>query len=214
MPKNGLPSSLIWLDHPLLKIHLAELRDESANSSAFRLNLHSAARVLAMETARHLTTSPSKVRTPLEETDGFEWRYPLVLVPILRAGLGFLHGFLDILPHAQVGHIGLARNEKTLQPESYYTRLPSEIDQAEVVLLDPMLATGGSSVAALDLLRSKGAKKIIFSCLLAAPEGIHLVAKAHPGITILTASVDRELDSSGFILPGLGDAGDRYFGTL
>jgi uracil phosphoribosyltransferase len=201
------------LDHPLLKVHLAAIRDRRSDSPSFRQHLHAAARILALEAARSLETRSAVVETPLEAVEGAAWVRPLVLVPILRAGLGFLHGFLEILPHAQVGHVGLARNETTLQPESYYTRLPRVLPESDVFLLDPMLATGGSSAAAIQLLKDTGATRITFCCLVACPEGLSVLAETHPDVPVIAASCDRQLNDRGFILPGLGDAGDRYFGT-
>ena len=152
--------------------------------------------------------------TPLEITSGEAVARPIILVPILRAGLGFLDGFLDLIPHAAVAHIGLARNEKTLQPESYYLRHPADLADADLILLDPMLATGGSAVQAITTLLEAGAKRIRFACLLAAPEGIAAMENAHPQVPVFTAAIDRCLSEKGYILPGLGDAGDRLFGTI
>lgn len=152
--------------------------------------------------------------TPLELMSGVEVVRPVVLVPILRAGLGFLDGFLDLLPEAAVAHLGMARNEKTLRPEAYYLKCPSRMEDAEVILLDPMLATGGSAVQAVTTLKEVGARRIRFVSLLAAPEGVARLEEAHPDVAIYTAAIDRCLDEKGYILPGLGDAGDRLFGTV
>jgi uracil phosphoribosyltransferase len=152
--------------------------------------------------------------TPLEITSGEAVSRPIILVPILRAGLGFLDGFLDLIPQAAVAHIGLARNEETLLPEAYYLRHPDPLAEAELILLDPMLATGGSAAQAVTTLREAGAQRIRFACLLAAPEGIAALAAAHPDVPVFTAAIDRCLNEKGYILPGLGDAGDRLFGTI
>lgn len=199
--------------HPLLENHLTGLRDERAPAPEFRRHLEAAARVLAVELARDLETAPMLIRTPLEEMEGRCFRNPHILVPILRAGLGFLNGFLEIMPWARVGHLGMARNETTLEPESYYARLPDGLEQSEVLLLDPMLATGGSASSAIAVLKKAGASRIRFCCLVAAPEGVALLAQAHPDVPVLAGALDRQLNDKGFILPGLGDAGDRYFGT-
>jgi uracil phosphoribosyltransferase len=152
--------------------------------------------------------------TPLELTSGTETLRPVVLVPILRAGLGFLDGFLDLMPEAAVAHLGMARNEKTLQPEAYYLKHPAKMAGAELILLDPMLATGGSAAQSVTTLKEAGAKRIRFVSLLAAPEGIATLEEAHPDVPIYTAAIDRCLNEKGYILPGLGDAGDRLFGTF
>ena len=199
--------------HPLLDYHLARLREESAGPEAFRTHVIAAARVLAVEAVRDLPTVERAVRTPLEVTTGRDWARPLVLVPILRAGLGLLHGFLEVLPWARVGHLGMARDEETLQPTSYFSRLPDGIAEADVIVLDPMLATGGSGAAALAELRRAGARHLKFCCLVATPEGLQRMGRDHSDIPVLAGALDRGLNEHGFILPGLGDAGDRYFGT-
>lgn len=199
--------------HPLLDYHLARLREAAAGPEAFRTHVIAAARVLAVEAVRELPTVERAVQTPLEMTTGRDWARPLVLVPILRAGLGLLHGFLEVLPWARVGHLGMARDEETLRPTSYYARLPDGIAEADVIVLDPMLATGGSGVAALDELRRAGARNLQFCCLVATPEGLQRMARDHADVPVLAGVLDRGLNENGFILPGLGDAGDRYFGT-
>lgn len=160
-----------------------------------------------------LPTRPLSVETPLEVTSGVEVESPIILAPILRAGIGFLDGFVDLLPTASVAHIGLARNESTLQPEPYYFKAPGHLDEAEVMILDPMLATGGSVIEAAKRLREAGAVRLRFACLVAAPEGVSALEDAFEDLPIFTAGLDRCLNSKGFILPGLGDAGDRLFGT-
>ena len=199
--------------HPLLDFHLTRLRDASADAEVFRTHVVAAARVLAVEIARNLPTREQQVGTPLEICAGKDWARPLVMVPILRAGLGLLHGFLETLPWARVGHLGMARDEESLQPTAYYTRLPDGIDEADVLVLDPMLATGGSAAAALTVLRQAGVRHLRFCCLVAAPEGLARLAVDHPDVPVLVGALDRQLNERGFILPGLGDAGDRYFGT-
>ena len=161
-----------------------------------------------------LPTRPVSVETPLEVTPGVEVTRPIVLAPILRAGIGFLDGFSDLLPEASVAHIGLARNEQTLQPEPYYFKVPPNLAEAEVLVLDPMLATGGSAVEAVRRLKDAGAKHLRFACLVAAPEGVQALESAFPELPVFTAGLDRCLNEKGYILPGLGDAGDRLFGTV
>jgi uracil phosphoribosyltransferase len=154
------------------------------------------------------------VETPLERTKGYKVDQEIVLIPILRAGLGMVSGFIEVIPEAKVGHIGLKRDENTLIPIEYYYKTPSDISNAFVILLDPMLATGGSASEAVNYLKRKGAKQIVFSCLVAAPEGLKKISELHPDVKIFGAALDRKLNDKGYILPGLGDAGDRTFGTF
>lgn len=211
MHVNG---SLTIASHPLLKVHLTRIRGRETSPENFRHQIHAAARILALECSRDFNLSPISVTTPLETTTGYAPDREVVLVPVLRAGLGLLQGFLEILPWASVGHLGLRRDEVTLEPETYYSRLPDKLSEADVLLLDPMLATGGSAVSALDSLKRAGASRIRFCSLLAAPEGIEEVQKHHPDVDLVTACIDRGLNANGYILPGIGDAGDRYFDTL
>jgi len=206
-PDHGL------LTHPLLAYHLGRLRDQRTGSTEFRHHLHAAARGLAHEAARFLAQRMEPATTPLEGTTVAVWERPLVFVPILRAGLGLLHGFLEELPWARVGHLGMARNESTLEPEAYYTRLPDGLGRSDVWVLDPMLATGGSAIATVDVLKQWGVKKIKFVGLIAAPEGIDALHGAHPDVDIHIAAIDDHLNERKYIVPGLGDAGDRQFGT-
>lgn len=201
------------IEHPLLRRELAILRARTTSVYEFRQSLRRASIVLAAEASRDLPLKSSSVETPLEKTRGHVLAHPVVLVPILRAGLGLTEGFLELFPDASVGHIGLYRNEESLQPVDYYTKLPRRLRTSWVFLLDPMLATGGSASAALQVLKAKGARTLRFVSLLAAPEGAARVAKDHPDVPLYAAAIDRKLNSRGYILPGLGDAGDRYFGT-
>jgi uracil phosphoribosyltransferase len=201
------------VDHPLLADRIAVLRDEATDRSGFRRALRAAAVLLAVEATRDLATTEGTVRTPLEETATRRIAGDVVLVPVLRAGLGMLDAFLDVVPAARVGHIGLERDEVSLQPRRYFERLPEEVPAARTIVLDPMLATGGSAVHALTALREAGARELTLVVLVAAPEGVAAVHEAHPDVPIVTAVLDRELDDDGFIRPGLGDAGDRVFGT-
>ena len=202
------------IDHPLVHHKLARLRDVTTPSSDFRRVLRELSWLLAFEATQHLSLGPFSLQTPLEEMTAH--RLPALtpcLISILRAGNGLVDGLMDILPEATVGHLGLARNHDSLQPEEYYCKLPSQIEKRAVILADPMLATGGSTIAAIDRLKERGVKDLVFLCLLASPEGLAALQAAHPDVRIFTAALDRELNEKGYILPGLGDAGDRIYGT-
>jgi uracil phosphoribosyltransferase len=201
------------IDHPVIRTKLTELRDVNAGHRAFRSLLDEIAMLMTYEVTRDWPTVPKKVNTPLEPMTGHELARTVTLVPILRAGLGMTDGVLRILPEARLGHLGMRRNEHTLQPEPYYYKLPPDVAETEVLLIDPMLATGGSAVAAVTYLRRAGVKSLRLMCLVAAPEGIAALHAAHPDVPVYCAAVDRQLNDRGFILPGLGDAGDRIFGT-
>ncbi|MBS4029153.1 MAG: uracil phosphoribosyltransferase [Ignavibacteriales bacterium] len=201
------------IDHPIIKRDLTILRDKKTPSSQFRPTLRRISIMLAFEAARDLKLKEFTVQTPLEKTKGYDLKDNVVLVPVLRAGLGIIGGFLDVFSNARVGHIGLARNEQTLEPVDYYFKIPQRIKRSVVFLLDPMLATGGSGSAAIKFLRQRGAETVRYVCLVAAPEGVKRISKDHPDVIIYSAALDRELNNKGYILPGLGDAGDRVFGT-
>jgi uracil phosphoribosyltransferase len=201
------------IDHPVAQAALARLRDRSTPSEQFRMLLRRISFVMACEVSRSLATVRIRLRTPLESTSGVRLRDGVVLVPILRAGLGMVDGFLEVLPDAKVGHIGLARDEKTLKPETYYRKVPRSLKSAVTIVLDPMLATGGSARAAISELRNCGAGRISIASIVAAPEGVEAVRRADPDVKLFTCSVDRGLNRNGYILPGLGDAGDRSCGT-
>lgn len=201
------------VDHSILKKELTILRNRETKPESFRISLKRIALILASESTKNLTLNKFEVNTPLEMTDGFELSQKIVLVPILRAGLSLVEGFLAVLPYAQVGHIGLQRNEETLQPIDYYFKVPKNIEAAKVLLLDPMLATGGSASGAIKYLKNKGAKDISLISIISAPEGIKKINADHADVEIFTITVDRQLNERGYILPGLGDAGDRTFGT-
>jgi uracil phosphoribosyltransferase len=205
--------NLTVIEHPLIKRDLTILRDRRTDNHLFRSTLRRISSIMAFVVTHDLRLRRVPVRTPLERTSGHILAEPLVLVPILRAGLGLVDGFMDFLPSARVGHLGLYRNEETLQPVEYYAKFPRTLGKSLVLLLDPMLATGGSGAAAIDYLKGKGARRIRFVSLLAAPEGARTIAKRHPDVPMFTAVLDRTLNSRGYILPGLGDAGDRIFGT-
>ena len=205
--------NLSFIAHPLVKRDLTLLRDARTPSNIFRSVLRRVAILIAIEVTGDLRVRRVRVSTPLERTTGHVISDSIILVPILRAGLGLVGGFVEVLPDARVGHIGLYRDEVTLKPVDYYLKFPRKLKDALVLVLDPMLATGGSAVSAVTLLKKKGAKRIRFVSLVAAPEGVRLLSKAHPDVKIFTCALDRQLNNHGYILPGLGDAGDRMFGT-
>jgi uracil phosphoribosyltransferase len=205
---------LVVLDHPLVQHKLALLRDVDTNTKDFRHLMGELAAFLCYEATRDLELEDYRVKTPLEETPAQRVSgKKLGVVAVLRAGLGMLDAVLDLVPVARVGFVGVYRNEETLQPVEYYCKLPSDLAERDVLVLDPMLATGGSSSAALELCKQRGAVRISLLCVVAAPAGIERVAADHPDVTVYAACVDRELNDVGYILPGLGDAGDRLFGT-
>jgi uracil phosphoribosyltransferase len=201
------------ITHPLVQHNLTRVRDRNTEPQEFRRLLGEIASLMIYEATRSLRVKKITVRTPLENATGSTLEREIVLVPVLRAGLGMLGSIMDIIPHARVGFIGLKREESTLRAHFYHKSLPKDLGRREVILIDPMLATGGSAVAALDFLREQGAKRIRLVSLVSAPEGLARVRKNSPTLPIFTAAIDRELNAVGYILPGLGDAGDRLFGT-
>lgn len=205
---------LTVVEHPVLADRLTVLRDRNTDWPSFRHALYECSAILAVEVARRLPLVETEIETPLESTKGQRLSEQVVVVPVLRAGLGMVDGFLRLLPDARVGHLGMARDEHAHKPVDYYSRLPPGLSESYVYVLDPMLATGGSAVNALQHLREAGARQLGLVCLVSAPEGIEAVASAHPEVHIWTAAVDRGLDENAYIRPGLGDAGDRVFGTL
>jgi len=202
------------IEHPLLKKDITILRDKKTSTEMFRSAVTRISNILAVDISRNFSLTEIKVETPLEKTTGFKLKQNVVLIPVLRAGLGMVNGFLQIIPNARVGHIGLERDEKTLRPKDYYFKTPKNLKSSEVILLDPMLATGGSASEAISFLKKRGAVDFVFACLLAAPEGVKKLLVEHPDVLIFGAALDRQLNKKGYILPGLGDAGDRTFGTL
>jgi len=199
--------------HPLVQHNLTRLRDRETGPQEFRRALSEVAALMLYEATRSFAVAPVSVHTPLARARGFRLRREVVLVPVLRAGLGMLDSILQLIPHARVGFIGLKREETTLRASFYHKSLPPDLRRFEVVLIDPMLATGGSAVAAMDLLTELGASHVRLVNLVAAPEGIRCVRSHYPDLPIFTAAVDRKLNEKGYILPGLGDAGDRLFGV-
>ena len=202
------------LNHPLIEHKLAILRDKKTGTKEFRELISEIASVLCYEAMKDVKLKKVKIKTPIEEMEiGKLEEDNYAFVPILRAGMGMLDGVIQVVPNAKIGHIGMYRDEKTYQPVNYFFKVPKGIEKREVFLLDPMLATGGSAIDAIDLLKEKGVKKIKFLCIISAPEGIEAVTKKHPDVKIYTAHIDRELNNNKYICPGLGDAGDRIYGT-
>lgn len=201
-------------DHPLIRHKVAILRDKNTGMKEFRELIEEITTVMTYESMRDIELVPVKVETPLEVTT--QYKVPeesIAIVPILRAGLGMVNGVHKVFPTAKVGHIGMYRDEETLQPKEYYCKLPEGIEDKTVFLVDPMLATGGSACDALAALKKRGCTNIKFMAIIGAPEGVETVAKAHPDVPVYVSTLDRQLNENGYILPGLGDAGDRLFGT-
>ena len=201
-------------DHPLIKHKVSILRDKKTGMKEFRELVEEITTLMTYESMREVELIPVEVETPLEKTT--QYRVPeesIAIVPILRAGLGMVNGVHKVFPTARVGHIGMYRDEETLEPQEYYCKLPEGIENKTVFLVDPMLATGGSACDALAALKKRGCKKIKLMSIIAAPEGIKKVAEEHPDVPVYVSTLDRELNENGYILPGLGDAGDRLFGT-
>jgi uracil phosphoribosyltransferase len=207
-------SNLTVLAHPLIQHKLTLLRDRETTTRDFKQLVNEIAMLMAYEVTKDLPLEPVEIETPLERMTGKQVAgKKLTLVPILRAGLGMVDGVAQLIPSARVGHIGLYRDHESLQPVDYYFKIPSDEMERDFFILDPMLATGGSAVAAVTALKRAGAKRIRFLCLVAAPEGVRRLLDAHPDVPVFAAALDRELNARGYILPGLGDAGDRLFGT-
>lgn len=202
------------VDHPLVQHKLTQLRDKNRSTKGFRQILNEIGMLLAYEVTRDLPLEPVTIETPLQPMEGRQIQgKKLVLAPILRAGVGFLDGMLSLVPSARVAHIGLYRDPETLEAVEYYFKAPSDLADRTVLVLDPMLATANSAIAALDRLKARGASDLRFVCLLAAPEGLAKFQAAHPDVPVWTAAIDSHLNDHGYIVPGLGDAGDRMYGT-
>ena len=207
-------SNVIIFDHPLIQHKTAVLRMKETSNKEFRESVEEITMLMCYESLRDLPLEDVEVETPLVKTTcKMLAGKKLAVVPILRAGLGMVNGFLNIMPIAKVGHIGMYRDEETLEPHEYYCKLPPDIDERIIVVVDPMLATGGSAVDAISQIKARGGKSIRFLCVIAAPEGVEALSKAHPDVDIYCANVDKHLNEDGYIVPGLGDAGDRIFGT-
>lgn len=205
---------LVICDHPLIQHKLTFIRDMRTNTKDFRELVDEVATLMAYEITRSISLESISVQTPVAETEGkvISGRM-LGLIPILRAGLGMLDGVVKLLPAAKVGHVGLFRDPETMLPVEYYTKLPTDVTERELIVIDPMLATGGSAIAAIDVLKKRGCTQIKMMNLVAAPEGVKAVQEAHPDVDIYVAALDKGLDDHGYIIPGLGDAGDRLYGT-
>jgi uracil phosphoribosyltransferase len=201
------------VDHVLLRRLVSQLRDRQTTHRVFRETLSEAALILGYEAMRTLRPQEIELTTPLEPAPGVRLADEVVLVAILRAGLGMVDGLLRLVPEARVGHLGMYRDEEALRPVGYYENVPAGVADAEVFVVDPMLATGGSAVQAIKRLKRAGARRLHFVCLVSAPEGLRALHAAHPEVPVTTATIDRQLDANGYIRPGLGDAGDRIFGT-
>ena len=201
------------IKHPLITHKLTQMRKAETGTKDFRQNLDEIAGLMAYEITRDLPLKPVRVTTPVAPCDTYELAKPIILVPILRAGLGMVNGICTLIPTAKVAHIGLYRDEQTLQPHTYFEKYPKNIKEATVIIVDPMLATGGSAIAAIDMVKKQGAQDIRLANLVAAPEGVKAVEEAHPDVDIYLAALDDHLDAHGYIVPGLGDCGDRIFGT-
>ena len=205
--------NLVVFDHPLIQHKLSYLRDITTTHRPFRALLYQIAGLMVYEVTRSLPTRSLDVQTPVEVTRGERLDGRITVVPVLRSGLGMAEGVLEMMPEARVGHLGLARDEATLQPRVYLNRLPRDLDAGPVLLVDPMLATGGSASEAVSILKKAGARDVRMICLVASPEGVRRMGSDHPDVTVYAAALDRALNERGFIVPGLGDAGDRMYGT-
>ena len=202
------------MDHPLIQHKIGYIRRTDTGTKSFRETISEIATLICYEATRDLQLSDVKIQTPICETTVKELKgKKMAIVPILRAGLGMVDGMLTLIPAAKIGHIGLYRDPKTLKPVEYYCKLPADCAEREVFVVDPMLATGGSSIAAIQMLKERGCKNIRFLCIIAAPEGVKAMQEAHPDVDMYIGSLDEKLNDNGYIVPGLGDAGDRIFGT-
>ncbi len=206
-------SKFVLVEHPLIQAKLTKLRDRRTDRLQFRQILEELTALMVYEITRDFPVVGVEVETPLERASGVELARPVVLVPILRAGIVMLDGVLALVPSARVGHIGIYRDRATLKPVEYFVKLPNNLGEALTIVVDPMLATGGSAALAVALTKEKGARDVRFLCLVAAPEGLRTLHAAHPDVPVYAAALDRQLDEHGYIRPGLGDAGDRLFGT-
>lgn len=201
------------LEHPLITHKLTQMRKKETGTKDFRQNLDEIAGLMAYEITRDLPTVPVEIKTPVATCHTYELEKEIILVPILRAGLGMVNGICDLIPTVKVAHVGLYRDEETLEPHVYFEKYPKAIKDAIVMIVDPMLATGGSATAAIEMVKKQGAKNIRLVCLVGAPEGVKTVEQEHPDVDIYLAALDEKLNEKGYIIPGLGDAGDRIFGT-
>lgn len=202
------------LDHPLIQHKLTQIRQKDTSTTQFRQMINEIGGLMVYEITRDLPLEQVEIETPVAKTKANVIAgKKMVVVPILRAGLGMVDGILQMIPSARIGHIGIFRDEETLQPVEYFAKFPDELDQRDIFIVDPMLATGGSAIAAINSIKQRGAKNIKLVCLVGAPEGVKAINDAHPDVTVYLASLDEKLNEKGYIVPGLGDAGDRIFGT-
>ena len=206
-------SKVTVLNHPLIDHKMSQVRDKNTNTKAFRETVSEIGALITYEITRDFKTTPKTIETPMATTTAYELEKPIVIVPILRAGLGMVDGIHNIIPNAKIGHIGLYRDEETLEPKAYYQKFPKTITQSVVLVVDPMLATGGSASYAIDVLKKQGVEDIRYVGLVGCPEGIQRLQNDHPDVSIYLAALDEKLDENGYIVPGLGDCGDRLFGT-
>ena len=207
-------SNVHEMTHPLILHKISMIRDENTTVKDFRELVYEISLLMGYEATRDLKMVEAPIKTPLTETMGKYIERQVALVPILRAGLGMVDALMSIIPAAKVGHVGLYRDHETLEPKEYYCKLPPDIDKRQVIVLDPMLATGGSAAAAIDFIKQRGAKRIKLMCIIGAPEGIETIKTAHPDVEVFIGTIDEKLNEKGYIVPGLGDAGDRLFGTI
>ena len=207
-------TNLVVFDHPLISHKLSFLREADTGFRPFRALMAQIAGLMVYEVTRAFETVPVEIETPMERTSAQRLESVITVVPVLRAGLGMTDGILELMPEARVGHLGLARDERTCEPKAYLNKLPKDLDTGPVILVDPMLATGGSAVAAINMLRDAGAADLRMICLVASPEGVQRMANETPDVKIYAAALDERLDENSYIRPGLGDAGDRLFGTV
>lgn len=207
-------SNVQVVNHPLILDKLSRLRDRTTGTQQFRQLVHQVSTILAVEATTNCHLSEMTITTPFEPIVGHRLKHEIVLLPILRAGLGMVDGFLDLLPDAKIGYLGVYRDESTLQPVTYYRNFPKNLDRAQIFVLDPMLATGGSANYCLSQIKAHGGQNITLVTIVSAPEGVMLINQTHPDVSIVTASLDRGLNGHGYIVPGLGDAGDRLNGTV
>ena len=211
--KKVVKQMLKVIDHPLIRHKLTVMRDKDTGPKDFRDNLDEIGGLMVYEVTRDLPLKDLEIETPICPYVAKTLATPIVVAPILRAGLGMVSGILSLIPTAKVAHIGLYRDEETLEPHTYFEKYPKHMDESTVIIVDPMLATGGSSAAAIDMVKRQGATNIKLVCLVGAPEGVELIEKLHPDVDIYLAALDERLNENGYIVPGLGDAGDRIFGT-
>jgi uracil phosphoribosyltransferase len=216
MPSNQTSADprVIVFDHPLIAHKMTTIRDQTTTHRPFRAMLSQIAGLMVYEVTRSFKTKPIVIQTPITKTQAHQLAGTITIVPVLRAGLGMVDGILEVMPEARVGHLGMARDETTLEPVAYLNKLPKDLSAGPVILVDPMLATGGSASAAISMLKDAGATDLRMICLVAAPEGIERLQKDHPEVTIYAAALDDHLNEKGYIVPGLGDAGDRMYGTV